>query len=161
MQSSKYSAVNDNDASGDANHISIGDQKKPSVKLHFRTNDPDEIIAEIEEELATAKGNKRNALQAKLNREKKKIYISSLEHTIQKQNLEKEVLIAKNEELTEENKKLHEELDFFKRLFSDSAEVVPELGFSVSSQAHQNLKRPAVLESSEHKRLKALHEKSP
>lgn len=97
--------------------------KPPAVKVVKVIKTAAATKSEVDNELMKAldERNKKNAVQAKLNREKKKAYIKNLEDEIDELKSENAALKISNEKNLKENKALHEEIDYYRSVLANQS----------------------------------------
>lgn len=77
----------------------------------------------VEDEQAIVEKNRKNAIAAKENREKKKKYVEGLEKTVSDLKEENKTLKAKNESLTSVTKKLADEVKYLRNVLANESTI--------------------------------------
>ena len=97
--------------------------KPPAVKVVKVIKTAATTKSEVDNELMKALDdrNKKNAVQAKINRERKKVYIKSLEDEIDDLKSENTTLKTTNQKNEKENKALNEEVEYLKSVLANQS----------------------------------------
>lgn len=97
--------------------------KPPAVKVVKVIKTSATLKSEVDNELMKAldERNKKNAVQAKINREKKKAYIKNLEDDIEELKSENSALKKENEKNVKENKALTEEVEYLRSVLANES----------------------------------------
>jgi FtsZ-binding cell division protein ZapB len=95
----------------------------PAVKVLKVVKTAAQSKQEIDNELLQALDdrNKKNAVQAKLNREKKKVYIKGLEDEIEELKCENFTLKERNQTVTNEKNELQEEVEYLRSVLANQS----------------------------------------
>lgn len=105
--------------------MKLADKQRPAVKVVKVIKTASTSKQEIENELFEAldERNKKNACQAKINRERKKAYMKSLEDEVQKLKQENTRILADGEKERRENIALREEVEYLKNVLANQSMI--------------------------------------